>query len=234
MVSSGLQPFGAFFNRERPCVAITHRPVPSFGHQSPSITRPGLFQQTRPVIPGPHPQSRPNRTDPNLKPKTFGSLNRMTSALTLVADVSVDFADVLVTPPTVHLPSLVPLDPFSPVNPLLHHVLWFMFTVLLTVTNYCMPTDFPELLFTVYMLSLWVPTLRPRINPYGPEVTPQVAPTPTGPRDYYDIIIDYCFHCFSCTYWDTLSSVAHTVNSPISDLLDRPHEDRHWRIDALV
>ncbi|KAL4346647.1 hypothetical protein GQ457_17G011550 [Hibiscus cannabinus] len=35
--------------------------------------------------------------------------------------------------------------------------------------NYCMPTDFPDLLFTVYMLSLWVPTLRPRINPYGPE-----------------------------------------------------------------
>ncbi|KAL4335535.1 hypothetical protein GQ457_07G005150 [Hibiscus cannabinus] len=32
--------------------------------------------------------------------------------------------------------------------------------------------------------SLWtqVPTLRPRINPYGPEVTPRVAPTPIGPR----------------------------------------------------
>ncbi|KAK8647250.1 hypothetical protein V6N13_120998 [Hibiscus sabdariffa] len=27
-----------------------------------------------------------------------------------------------------------------------------------------------------------VPTLRPRVNPYGPEVTPRVAPTPTGPR----------------------------------------------------
>ncbi|KAK9028010.1 hypothetical protein V6N11_067825 [Hibiscus sabdariffa] len=32
------------------------------------------------------------------------------------------------------------------------------------------------------MLSLWVPTLRPRVNPYGPKVTPWVAPTPTGPR----------------------------------------------------
>ncbi|KAL4379576.1 hypothetical protein GQ457_02G030010 [Hibiscus cannabinus] len=41
--------------------------------------------------------------------------------------------------------------------------------------NYCMPTDFPDLLFTV-------PTLRPRINPYGPEVTHRVAPTPFGPR----------------------------------------------------
>ncbi|KAK8991159.1 hypothetical protein V6N11_062183 [Hibiscus sabdariffa] len=52
----------------------------------------------------------------------------------------------------------------------------------LLLQNYCMPTDFPDLLFTVYMLSLRVPTLRPRINPYGPEVAPRVAPTPTGPR----------------------------------------------------
>ncbi|KAL4308646.1 hypothetical protein GQ457_01G008870 [Hibiscus cannabinus] len=29
-------------------------------------------------------------------------------------------AKVLVTPPTVHLPSLVPLDPFGPVSPSLH------------------------------------------------------------------------------------------------------------------
>ncbi|KAK8655773.1 hypothetical protein V6N13_108339 [Hibiscus sabdariffa] len=48
---------------------------------------------------------------------------------------------------TVHLPSPVPLDPFSPVSPSSH-----------------------------------VPTLRPRVNPYGPKVTPWVAPTPTGPR----------------------------------------------------
>ncbi|KAL4339630.1 hypothetical protein GQ457_08G024010 [Hibiscus cannabinus] len=64
-----------------------------------------------------------------------------------------------------------------------------------------------------------VPTLRPRINPYGPEVTPRVAPTPTGPRTNVFTIF--------CTYWDTLSSVAYTVNFSISDLLDRPLEDRH-------
>ncbi|KAK8534011.1 hypothetical protein V6N12_047411 [Hibiscus sabdariffa] len=53
------------------------------------------------------------------------------------------------------------------------------------------------------MLSLWVPTLRPRVNPYGPKVTPWVAPTPTGPRTTVSTIF--------CTYWDTLSSVAHTA-----------------------
>ncbi|KAL4368427.1 hypothetical protein GQ457_05G034660 [Hibiscus cannabinus] len=132
------------------------------------------------------------------------------------------FLKVLVTLPTVHLPSLVPLDPFSPVSPSLHDP-----RLLLIVTR--ISNSFFRL-FRYFE----VPTLRPRINPYGPEVTPRVAPTPTRPRDYYYNITDYCFHCFSCTYWDTLSSVAHTVNSPISDLLDRPHEDRHWRIDALV
>ncbi|KAK8609417.1 hypothetical protein V6N13_061866 [Hibiscus sabdariffa] len=57
------------------------------------------------------------------------------------------FAKVPVTPPTVHLHSPVPLDPFSPVSP-----------------------------------SSYVPTLRPRVNTYGPKVTPWVAPTPTGSR----------------------------------------------------
>ncbi|KAK8623010.1 hypothetical protein V6N13_117906 [Hibiscus sabdariffa] len=56
------------------------------------------------------------------------------------------------------------------------------FLYCLLFQNNCMLTDFPDLLFTVYMLSLWVPTLRPRINPYEPEVTPRVAPTPTGHR----------------------------------------------------
>ncbi|KAL4362204.1 hypothetical protein GQ457_04G019870 [Hibiscus cannabinus] len=133
----------------------------------------------------------------------------MTSALTLVADVSVDFADVLVTPPIVHLPSLVPLDLFNPVNPSLHDPRLMLIVTRISSSfqtvqifrgvmfsgscllycllfqNYCMPTDFHDLLFTVYMLSLWVPTLRPRINPYGPEVTPRVAPTPTGPRIFW-------------------------------------------------
>ncbi|KAK8538931.1 hypothetical protein V6N12_034635 [Hibiscus sabdariffa] len=53
--------------------------------------------------------------------------------------------------------------------------------------NYCMPTDFPDLLFIVYMLSLWVPTLRLRVNPYGPEVTPRVAPMPTGFRIFVEM-----------------------------------------------
>ncbi|KAK8976607.1 hypothetical protein V6N11_057207 [Hibiscus sabdariffa] len=52
---------------------------------------------------------------------------------------------------------------------------------LLLQTTVCL-LIFLGLLFTVYMLSLRVPTLRPRINPYGPEVTPRVAPTPIGPR----------------------------------------------------
>ncbi|KAL4341508.1 hypothetical protein GQ457_08G032020 [Hibiscus cannabinus] len=64
------------------------------------------------------------------------------------------------------------------------------------------------------------------MDPSNPWITPRVAPTPTWPRTTVFTV----FH----TYWDTLSFVAHTVNSPISDLLDRPHEDRHWRIDTLV
>ncbi|KAL4324949.1 hypothetical protein GQ457_11G031350 [Hibiscus cannabinus] len=112
---------------------------------------------------------------------------------------------VLLTPPTVHLPSLVPLDPFSPVSPSLHDPKLLLIVTRISSSvsdcsdilsmfsgscllycllfqNYCMSTDFLDLLFTVYMFSLWVPTLRPRINPYGPEVTPRVAPTPIGPR----------------------------------------------------
>ncbi|KAL4324896.1 hypothetical protein GQ457_11G024910 [Hibiscus cannabinus] len=115
------------------------------------------------------------------------------------------FLKVLVTLPTVHLPSLVPLDPFSPISPSLHDPRLLLIVTRISISfsdcsnilsmfsdscllycllfqNYCMPTDFHDLLFTVYMLSLWVPTLRPRINPYGPEVTPRVAPTSIGPR----------------------------------------------------
>ncbi|KAK8655194.1 hypothetical protein V6N13_107784 [Hibiscus sabdariffa] len=65
-------------------------------------------------------------------------------SLSCLASIS---AKVPVTPPTIHLPSPVLLDPFSPVSPSSH-----------------------------------VPTLRPRVNPYGPKVTPWVAPTPTEPR----------------------------------------------------
>ncbi|KAL4332089.1 hypothetical protein GQ457_07G002600 [Hibiscus cannabinus] len=70
--------------------------------------------------------------------------------------------------------------------------------------DYNMPTDFPDLLFTEYMLSLWVPTLRPRINPYGPEVTPLVAPTPSGPRIFWighsRIDIGGSTHLYSSTF----------------------------------
>ncbi|KAL4387171.1 hypothetical protein GQ457_09G012910 [Hibiscus cannabinus] len=49
-----------------------------------------------------------------------------------------------------------------------------------------------------------VPTLRPRINPYGPEVTPRVAPTPIGPRIFWightRINIRGSTHLYSSTF----------------------------------
>ncbi|KAK8623620.1 hypothetical protein V6N13_064987 [Hibiscus sabdariffa] len=53
---------------------------------------------------------------------------------------------------------------------------------LVTVHCYKLLNDFLIYCLLKYMLSLWVPTLWPRVNPYGPKVTPWVAPKPVGPR----------------------------------------------------
>ncbi|KAL4385265.1 hypothetical protein GQ457_15G024470 [Hibiscus cannabinus] len=45
----------------------------------------------------------------------------------------------------------------------------------------CSPDQACKSLWTQVIIG-YMPTLRPRINPYGPEVTLRVAPTPTGPR----------------------------------------------------
>ncbi|KAK8638452.1 hypothetical protein V6N13_136874 [Hibiscus sabdariffa] len=55
-------------------------------------------------------------------------------------------------------------------------------SVLVTLPAVLLPSPVPLDLYSPVIPSSHVPTLRPRVNPYGPKVTPWVAPTPTGPR----------------------------------------------------
>ncbi|KAK8575764.1 hypothetical protein V6N12_063423 [Hibiscus sabdariffa] len=83
----------------------------------------------------------------------------MASALIMVADVSVDFAD---DPRLLLIVTQIPSS-FSDCSVILRYS----------------PDPADKSLWTQVILGL-VPMLRPRINPYEPEVTPRVAPTPTG------------------------------------------------------